>query len=174
MTKRKALFIFLICSLFFAYSPDSKVFAKGIKWRPVKEGMILGREEGKKIFMHFYTDWCVYCTMMREKTFKDPKVISYINKKYIPIRVDSDRKKIAGIDPVGLPDTWFLSKDGRPIANQPGFIGAKRILNILKYMYTDSYKKMGFMEFVESGKSKKSRKTWDLGEFRDSWDPRNF
>ena len=174
MKKRKALFVFLICSLFWAYSPAPTVFAKEIKWRPVKEGMILGKEEGKKILIHFYTDWCGYCTMMREETFRDPKVISYINRNYIPIRVDNDKESMDGIVAVGLPDTWFLTSEGETIAHQPGFIDANRTMDMLKYVSTDSYGRMGFKEFLESGEREGDVEYHGYREYKDSWNPENF
>ncbi len=153
MKKKQIFFAFLTCSLFFAYYPDSTVFAKEIKWRPVEKRTSIENfenEEGKKIFIHFYTKWCGYCTDMSENTFKDPQVISYINKNYIPIRVDNDKERIDGIAVSGVPNTWFLTEKGEMIGYQPGFINAESILAILKYMHTDSYLTMNFKEFLKT------------------------
>lgn len=37
-----------------------------IKWYSYDEGMALGKKEGKKIFLHFYADWCHFCTEMKK------------------------------------------------------------------------------------------------------------
>ena len=99
--------------------------------------------------MHFYTDWCGYCTKMTNETFKDPRVISYINKNYIPIRVNNDNETIADIIVPGVPDTWFMTATGEKIAHQPGFIDGGKILSIMKFIYTESYKKMSFAVFLQ-------------------------
>ena len=49
----------------------------------------------------------------------------------------------------GLPTTWFIEGDGERISNLPGFIAADILLNILKYINTDSFKEMPFRKFME-------------------------
>ncbi len=126
---------------------------KNIKWVTYNEGMKLGHKEGKKIFLHFWAEWCAYCTRMRNETFTDKSVISYLNQNFISVRVDFDREqKIAAQYKVrGLPDTHFLTEEGIRISNLPGFIRAELLIGILKYLHTDSYKKMSFTRFYKGG-----------------------
>ncbi|MCP4353969.1 MAG: thioredoxin family protein [Desulfobacterales bacterium] len=106
--------------------PFSYASAGSIKWYSYNEGLDMSKEKGKKVFLHFYADWCGYCKKMAQETFKDPSVISYLNEQYIPVRVNSDmEKKLAARFGVrGLPVTWLLSEKGEKIANVPGFIPA--------------------------------------------------
>ncbi len=124
-----------------------------IGWFSYDEGTALGKEEGKKIFLHFWAEWCSYCTKMAQKTFTDTPVIHYLNTHFIPIRVNFDREKqvVAKFNFRGLPSTWFLTEGGERIGNRPGFIPAKELLPILKYFNTDSYKTMTFKNFLENG-----------------------
>jgi len=126
---------------------------QNIKWYTYNEGMKLGRKEGKKIFMHFWAEWCAYCTQMRNETFTDKSVIRYLNQNFISVKVDFDGEQtIAAKHKVrGLPDTHFLNEEGVRISNLPGFIGAELLIGILKYMHTDSYKKMSFDRFNKGG-----------------------
>ena len=112
-------------------SPDA------IQWHSYKDGMERGKFEKKKIFLHFYADWCVYCKKMQQSTFVDPEVIETLNQDYIPIRVntdlDPDTARHYGVSPI--PDTWFIHPGGEPIGNRPGFISAdqmKVLLNLMK------------------------------------------
>lgn len=131
--------------------PSSAIAADGIQWQPYKEGISRGKTEKKKIFLNFYADWCAYCKKMEAETFQNSAVISYINRNFIPIKVNSDKEQqTAALFSVrGLPSTWFLSEKGERIGNRPGFISAKEILPILKYIQTDSYQKMSFNTFIE-------------------------
>ncbi len=117
----------------FLHNPVS---AKEIAWQSFSDGMARGKSENKKIFLHFYAQWCGACKTMENNTFKDPTVIAYINKNFIPIKVDADREREASqIFRVRyLPDNWFIAEDGKPIGHQPGYISPKKLTGILKQL----------------------------------------
>ncbi|MFO7708602.1 MAG: DUF255 domain-containing protein [Desulfobacterales bacterium] len=104
-----------------------------IEWHTYQAGMARSGMENKKVFLHFYADWCTYCVEMERKTFQNPTVIAALNRNFIPIRVDSDREKeISALFRVkGLPDSWFLAENGDIIGHRPGFIPAEQLLAIL-------------------------------------------
>jgi thioredoxin-related protein len=114
--------------------------ADKIEWHSYEAGMARSKAETKKVFLHFYADWCTFCVEMDRKTFKDPAVIETLNRSFIPIRVDSDRnKEIAALFRVkGLPDSWFLDETGVPIGHRPGFIPPEQFLGLLKVVMAGS------------------------------------
>ena len=124
-----------------------------IKWHAYKEGLALAKQEGKKIFVHFYADWCAYCKKMENETLKNPAVIDYLNQNFIPVRVNSDKDRDLARNYYirGLPSTWFVSETGEKISSLPGYISAEMLLNALKFIHTASYKKMSFKDFIETG-----------------------
>lgn len=128
--------------------------ADGIKWYTYEKGMAAGKEEGKKIFLHFYADWCRYCKQMDSKAFSDNAIVGYLNSNFIPIRVNSDKQsKIAMKYRVrGLPTTWFLRENGDKIVWRPGYIGEDDLLGYLKFIQTDSYKHMSLKDFLKQSK----------------------
>ncbi|MEW5910064.1 MAG: DUF255 domain-containing protein, partial [Thermodesulfobacteriota bacterium] len=66
---------------------------KGIQWSSYDKGVAMSKEEGKKIFLYFWAEWCAYCTTMAKETFVDSSVIDYLNSHFISIKVDYDREK---------------------------------------------------------------------------------
>ncbi len=126
---------------------------EGIQWMDYAEGQQRSEAENKKVFLIFKADWCRYCLQMEKETFQDPTVIAYVNRNFVPIRVDSDRQQdiAAEYGVRGLPSTWFISADGDRIGNRPGYIPADEMLRILKYIGTDSYLTMSYKDFVENG-----------------------
>jgi thioredoxin-related protein len=112
--------------------------ADKIDWHTYESGMARSKFEQKKVFLHFYADWCGYCVEMERKTFKDPAVIAALNRNFIPIRVDSDRdKQTSALFRVkGLPDTWFIAESGEIIGHRPGYISTDQLMGILNVIVT--------------------------------------
>ena len=114
----------------------TSAFSKGIEWQSYIDGMARGKFEKKKVFLHFYAEWCGACKTMANITFKDPAVIASLNKDFIPIRVDVDiQKQTSALYRVrALPDTWLIAENTDIIGHQPGYISPenlKKILNLL-------------------------------------------
>ena len=150
--KSKAVVFFILTFFPQAIIPATLLAADGnIKWHAYKEGMSQGKNKQKKVFLHFWAKWCPSCKKMEKETFKDASVIAYLNKNFISIRVDTDRERALsseyGIR--GVPDNWFISEDGETISNLPGYIPVKLFLPLLKYIRTNSYKKMNFSKFMK-------------------------
>jgi len=142
----------MLLMLIIQISFPEKTTAQEINWYSYQKGIAAGKTEDKKIFLHFYADWCVYCKIMNNKTFKDASVVDYLNKNFISIRVDSDREReIARQYQVrGLPTNWFLSETNKKIAGRPGYIPPSEMILYLKYIHTDSYQKMTLNNFMNN------------------------
>ncbi len=131
--------------------PPAIIASDGIQWQSYEEGISRGKAENKKVFLSFYADWCQYCKIMEKETFQNSAVIAYINRNFIPIKVNSDKEQqtAALYNVRGLPSTWFLSEKGERIGNRPGLISANEMLPVLKYIQSDSYKSMSFNDFMQ-------------------------
>ena len=154
MHMHKTTFVGLVCFLLIGLICLSHPFpaaAENIKWYAYDKGLALGKAQKKKVFLHFWAEWCDYCTKMAQDSFKDAKVVAYINTNFIPIKIDFDRKRRLATDYAvrGLPNTYFLKADGEIIGNLPGYIPSKMLYTILKYIYTDSYKKMSLQKYMD-------------------------
>jgi len=156
--------VITFCSLSYAAdSGDSKLAASSesasaklavkqtIQWQPYASGIKAIKEGKKKGFLHFYTDWCHYCKIMNNNTFTDAKIIAYLNENFVTIRVNAEKEKAVareyGVSPV--PDNWFIGDDASALSHQPGYIPPEMLLNMLKFLHTDSFKTMKFSEFLK-------------------------
>jgi thioredoxin-related protein len=126
--------VFLLAIGFMIATTEGNAASNSVKWYSFDEGMALGQSQGKKIFMHFWAEWCRYCYKMEKKTFRNSAVIAYLKDNFISIKVnyDTEKRLVSMFKVRGLPDNWFFSKDGKDTKHQPGFIPPEKFLVMLK------------------------------------------
>ena len=139
---KKSIFLIPVLIIMFCLSGSVVLAGKkgqnadDIKWYSYKQGMSLAKKEGKRVYLHFYTDWCNYCKEMDQTTFRNKSVINLLNKDFVAIRVNTNKNaKVAGkynIRPV--PDNWFLSADGKKLRNFLGYYEADQFVTVLRYV----------------------------------------
>ena len=150
-TKKFISVLGILCFTLVLLSSRSIAANDGINWQPYEAGIKMIKDQKKKGFLHFYTDWCTYCKIMNVQTFSDAKIIAYLNENFIPIRVNAEREKSVArkYGANRFPDTWFLAEDSSSLSSQPGFIPADKLLAILKFLNTDSFKSMRFSDYIK-------------------------
>lgn len=153
ITLLTALFAIITLGSSFSQAADKVAAspAASIQWQDFEPGMKAIKDGKKKGFLHFYTDWCHYCKVMNKETFVNPQIIAYLNENFVNIRVNADQEKAVAemfrVKPV--PDNWFIGDDAKPLSHQPGYIPADKLLVMLQFLHTDSFKTMKFSEFVQ-------------------------
>ena len=139
-------------------SQTAKETTSGIKktaigWKDYTPGMAMAGKVSKPIFLYFHASWCTYCTKLKKTTFKDKKVLAYLEKNFVSIQVDTDESQALSKEwkVKGLPTLWFLEPDGTKINSIPGYLDSAQLLLVLKYIHTKSYNTMGFQDFMKQG-----------------------
>ncbi len=88
--KIQKLFIVLIILLSMSAFSDLK-FEKN--W---KSSLETARQEGRRVFIDFYTDWCPPCKKLVKTTFKDEKMSEYFAKEnFILLKVNPEKDRVA-------------------------------------------------------------------------------
>lgn len=49
--------------------------------------------EARPVLIFFYTDWCSYCELMKQKTFSDSQIIKELNRNYYVIFFNGESKE---------------------------------------------------------------------------------
>lgn len=126
-----------------------------IKWISFDEAR-KQTNNGRKFLFYFHANWCTYCHKLEKDVFTKNDIIDYINSNYMPVRINSDKeKKLAARYGVrGLPNLQFRTPEGEAIARWPGYIEADRLMIMLQFIGTDSYKTMSYNDFVKQQKGK--------------------
>ncbi|MBI9075667.1 MAG: thioredoxin family protein [Desulfatibacillum sp.] len=128
-----------------------------IKWTSLSEAQSRAKNSSKQVYFHFYTDWCGYCKKMDATTFKDPKVIKYLNDHFLSVKLNpekgDDAKKLASQYRVrGFPAHGFSADGQTPLTAQPGYMAPEQFMMILEFLGSDSYKTMSFQDFSKKKK----------------------
>ena len=132
---------------------SSDIKGTAIGWKDYTPGMAMAAQGDKPIFLYFHAPWCTYCTKLKKTTFKDKKVLAYLEKNFVSIQVDTDKNQVLSNEwkVKGLPTLWFLEPDGTKINSIPGYMDAAQLLMVLKYVHTKSYNTMEFRDFMKKG-----------------------
>jgi uncharacterized protein YyaL (SSP411 family) len=82
-----------------------------------KESFEKARAEGKPILLDIKGSWCHWCHVMDETSYSDPAIVDALNKKFVSIRVDTDKRPDVNrrYNMGGWPTTAFLDSDGKII-----------------------------------------------------------
>ncbi|WP_339653901.1 thioredoxin family protein [Flavobacterium frigidarium] len=81
--KNKILFLFLL----FCAVPSG--FAQ-LKTHTFQEAEQLAIQNPKPIVVFIHTEWCTYCKMMENSTFKNKKIIATLNDNYYFVPFDAE------------------------------------------------------------------------------------
>ncbi len=96
--------------------------AEGIAWRDWSEdAFAASRSEDKPVLLTLGATWCHWCHVMDETAYSDPRVIDLANSRFIPVRVDVDRRPDISLryNQGTYPSVAFLTPDGELLAGLP-------------------------------------------------------
>ena len=82
-----------------------------------KETFEKAAKEKKPILLDIHGVWCHWCHVMEQTSYSDNEVIEIINKDFIPIKVDTDKRPDINkrYNQGGWPSTVFLTPTGQII-----------------------------------------------------------
>ncbi|MBA3010065.1 MAG: thioredoxin fold domain-containing protein [Proteobacteria bacterium] len=145
------LYLFIFMTGFIGLNTEAMAIDE-IKWNKYDEGLSQARKQNKKILLYFHADWCKYCKLLEKTTFKNQKVVTYLNDNYINISANSDiEKKLAKKFGVrGVPAFFFLGSDSNKIDGISGYVEPEIFLKMIKFIHTDSYQKMSFSDYAKT------------------------
>lgn len=152
--KKQEVFLLITLLIFCMFLPGQGFTAEKVDFKTHDKGIELVKDLKKKAFVFFHADWCVYCKKMKKESLSDKKVIEYLNDNFVSILVDTEaEEKIASkYNAKRLPMLYFLKGDGSVLTHRPGYVEADELLNMLKFVNTESYKKMNFTDFINQDK----------------------
>lgn len=65
----------------------------GIQWLEFEEAVAKSKQDGRKIMIEIYTEWCTWCKRMDTITLEQPEIAEYINKNFYAVKFDAETQK---------------------------------------------------------------------------------
>jgi len=94
---------------------------EGIAWRTWDAALAEARQTGKIILVDAVRDGCHYCTDMDEAVFHDPETVLYIERRFVPVKINLSRETMPGGRRVSMtPSFFFFTPDAELIKTVPG------------------------------------------------------
>lgn len=92
--------------------------------------------EDKLFFVYFTADWCVLSKWMKENTFNDILLSTYVTEHYLPVRMNIDlpegRQLMGRFEVVKIPTLLFFSASGKLLGRMEDTFAAAEMLASLK------------------------------------------
>jgi len=143
-----------------------------LKWRKFNAGLSEAKKTKKKIFVDVYTDWCKWCKKLDAEVYSDQKVVDYINKYYIPVKMNGESSdsvhfknqsfteatlsQAFGVS--GFPTLIFLASNGEPIDKIGSFLPKDQFLQVAEFIGEDYYKNKKWDDFIKQKGTPESKK----------------
>jgi len=174
---KKVKYFFWIGILAVIVSSFSSRAAKDVNWISFEELQVAYANNPKPILIDLYTDWCGWCKHMDKTTYKDEKVVDYINKNYYAVKYNAESKQDVvfnnktykynekyrtndlamelSFGRLEYPNTIFLASLSARPAPLSGYLKPKEMEAPLKYFAERKSEQESFVDF-----NKKLKKEW--------------
>ncbi len=129
----------------------------------LEQAMNLASENGKKVLIDVYAEWCPYCQRMQSQVYKDSTVVQAISDHFIWVQINIESDELVrfmghemtetqfarALENESIPTTYFLNSEGSIIGKQPGYIESETFSQLLNFVGSDAFLSQTFQEFIE-------------------------
>jgi hypothetical protein len=113
--------------------PVFEVLSEAVAWLPWgNPAFDRARHERKPVLLSIAATWCHWCHEMDRTSYSDPTIATFINRRFVPIRVDADQRPDISerYNLGGWPTTAFLTPDGALLGGGT-FVPMERMRGVL-------------------------------------------
>lgn len=130
------------------FAPEGAEARGRVHWQGSMEGSLRDtRKQNKYVLADVYTDWCGWCKKLDQSTFKDGTMVSYLNSKFICVKVNAEgsqtnRAIAAKYKVTGFPTALVFNSRGQYIGRLSGYLDAGQYQSALEELIQHPNPKM--------------------------------
>lgn len=121
---------------------EEEATRKSIGWRTsyAKAAIEAGSKE-RPILIEFTATWCGACRQMQQLTFRDQRVIDYLDSAYVPLKIDADEHSdlVSGFRVEAFPTTLVVSPELKIVKRFTGYQSASTLLPELEKIVQEQF-----------------------------------
>jgi thioredoxin-like negative regulator of GroEL len=103
------------------------VAAQEVKWRDdYKKAREEAQQTGRPLLLDLGTENCTWCKQLDQTTFRDPALVTLLNERFIPLKIDGDRSPslVEALRVQKYPTLVFATANGAILGYQEGYVDA--------------------------------------------------
>jgi tetratricopeptide (TPR) repeat protein len=91
-------------------------------------------DKARPLFLEFQTDECFHCRRLENGPFRDPAVVSVLNERFVPLRIDAAKspRLTEALRIQAYPTMIIASADGKIVAFVEGYVEARALVEHLQ------------------------------------------
>jgi uncharacterized protein YyaL (SSP411 family) len=114
--------------------------AAGVPWEPWSDQVFArARAEKRLVLLDVGAEWCHWCHVMDDTTYREPGVLRLLRERYVPVRVDADAQPDLAnrYEDYGWPATVVFDAEGLELVKFRGYIAPERMRSMLEGVLAD-------------------------------------
>ena len=124
----------LALALACAHAPGPRAPGSAVDWHGWgKETFELAKAEKRYLLVDCSAEWCHWCHVMDDTTYKDPRVLDVLEKRFVAVRIDIDARPdfAERYADWGWPATIVLSPDAQELGKFRGYLPPEQLLGLV-------------------------------------------
>jgi thioredoxin-related protein len=113
----------------------ARAAAEDVSWRyDYNTARKEAQEKNRPLILDFMTTHCRYCDLLDSTTFRDPVVVSIMNDRFVPLKVDAEQNSLLAeaLRIERYPTMVLAAPDGKILGTLEGYRDAETLVGILQ------------------------------------------